>query len=91
MDATTVLAVICSAVVFVGWLPRYNWDFGITSWCVLAGTAVVGWYAHPVVWLGLAPVVAVYYLALAPRHGPAFAEQPTKCGSAAGACPWAEM
>src|SRR5947199_391448 len=39
---------------------------------VLAGTAVVGWYAHPVVWLGLAPVVAVYYLALAPRHGPAW-------------------
>ena len=58
-----------SATVFIGWLARYHWQPGVTSWCVLAGTAVVGWYAHPVVWLALGPVVAVYYLAIAPQHG----------------------
>jgi hypothetical protein len=70
-DIDLLLAGLC-AVVFVGWLPRYNWEPGVTSWLVLAGTAVVGWYAHPVVWLGLGPVVAAYYLAAAPRHGPAW-------------------
>jgi hypothetical protein len=70
-DVDLLLAGLC-AVVFVGWLSRYNWEFGVTSWLVLAGAAVVGWYAHPVVWLGLLPVVAVYYLAAAPRHGPAW-------------------
>jgi hypothetical protein len=58
-----------TAVVFTGWLARYHWEPGVTSWLVLAGTAYVGWYAHPVVWLGLSPVVLVFYLALAPRHG----------------------
>lgn len=70
-DIDLLLAGLC-AIVFVGWLPRYNWEPGVTSWLVLAGTAVVGWYAHPIVWLGLGPAVATYYLALAPRHGPAW-------------------
>lgn len=61
-----------AAVVFVPWLSRYNWEPGLTAWLVLAATAVVGWYAHPVVWLGLGPAVGVYYLAVAPRHGPAW-------------------
>jgi hypothetical protein len=61
-----------AAVVFVPWLSRYNWDPGPLPWAVLAAAAVVGWYAHPVVWLGVTPVFAVYYLAVAPRHGPAW-------------------
>ena len=36
---------------------------------MLAGVAVVGWYAHPLVWIGLFPLVVGYYLVLAPRHG----------------------
>ena len=31
-----------------------------------------GWYFHPLVWLGLTPIVLVYYLVFAPRHGPAW-------------------
>jgi hypothetical protein len=70
-DIDLLLAGLCG-VVCVGWLPRYNWEPGVTSWLVLAATSVIGWYAHPVVWLGLIPLVAAYYLAVAPRHGPAW-------------------
>lgn len=59
-----------SAIIFISWLSRYNWEPGITAWLILSGTAIIGWYAHPVVWLGLAPVLGIYYLAVAPRHGP---------------------
>jgi hypothetical protein len=58
-----------AAIVFVAWLARYAKWFGIDSWFVLAGVAVVGWYAHPLVWVGLFPLVVGYYLVLAPRHG----------------------
>jgi hypothetical protein len=58
-----------AAVVFVSWLARYSKWFGIDSCLVLAGVAVAGWYAHPVVWVGLLPLVIGYYLVLAPRHG----------------------
>ena len=61
-----------AAVVFVGWLVRYARWFGADSWVVLALAAVAGWYAHPVVWLGLFPVVVAYYVTYAPRHGPAW-------------------
>lgn len=53
----------------VSGLARYASDPGPLSWCLLAGTAVVGWYAHPVAWLGMMPVVAAFYIVLAPRHG----------------------
>ncbi|HJZ59492.1 MAG TPA: hypothetical protein VKE74_31400 [Gemmataceae bacterium] len=58
-----------AAVVFVTWLARYARQFGVDTCMVLAATAAVGWYAHPVVWLGLLPVVIGYYLVFAPRHG----------------------
>jgi len=67
-----VLAAGLGAVVFVPWLARYARTGGVDAWLVLAGTAVVGWYFHPLVWLGLGPVVLVYYLVFAPRHGPAW-------------------
>ena len=70
-DIDLLLAGLC-AIVFVAWLSRYHWDASPTSWLLLALTALVGWYAHPVIWLGLTPVVAVYYIAVAPRHGPAW-------------------
>ncbi len=58
-----------AALVYVSWLSRYHWDPSVTAWVVLALTSVAGWYGHPVVWLGLAPVFGIYYLAVAPRHG----------------------
>jgi hypothetical protein len=67
-----VLAAGLAAVVFVAWLARFARTLGADAWLVLAGTAVVGWYFHPLVWLGLGPVVLAYYLVFAPRHGPAW-------------------
>ncbi|MBN9519285.1 hypothetical protein J0H58_12305 [bacterium] len=54
-------------IVFVCWLARYSKWFGIDSWLVMALVAAAGWYAHPVVWIGLVPVVIVFYVAVAPR------------------------
>ncbi len=54
---------------FVGGLARYAADPGPASWAVVAAVLAAGWYAHPVVWVGLAPVGAAFYVAVAPRHG----------------------
>jgi hypothetical protein len=58
------------AAVFVPWLGRYAKRPDAGPWLVLAGVSVLGWYAHPLIWLGLGPVVLVFYLVFAPRHGP---------------------
>lgn len=70
-DVDLLLAGLC-AIVFVSWLSRYHWDPCPSSWLILALTSIVGWYAHPVIWIGLSPVVVLYYIAAAPRHGPAW-------------------
>lgn len=59
-------------VVFVGGLARYAAHPGPAAWLALALPAAVGWYAQPLAWAGLLPCVAVFYLAVAPRHGPAW-------------------
>jgi hypothetical protein len=61
-----------AAVVFVPWLARFAATLGVDAWAVLAAAALVGWYAHPFLWVGLCPVALAYYLVFAPRHGPAF-------------------
>ncbi|CAN5259912.1 hypothetical protein BH11PLA2_BH11PLA2_11370 [soil metagenome] len=70
-DCDVLLAGLC-ALVFVAWLSRYNWEAGPLSWFVIMMCTIVGMYAHPVVWIGLLPVVLVYYVVAAPRHGPAW-------------------
>ena len=61
-----------AVIVFVAWLGRNARWFGIDTWLVLSVAAVAGWYAHPVVWVGLAPVLVGYYLAYAPQQEPAW-------------------
>jgi hypothetical protein len=61
-----------AGIVFVPWLARFARTMGVDTWLVLAGCALLGWYFHPLVWLGLSPVVLAYYLVYAPRHGPAW-------------------
>ena len=56
-------------VVFVAWMARYARWPGIDSCAVLAVVAAAGWYAHPVVWIALGPIVVGYYLVFAPRRG----------------------
>ena len=55
-------------IAFAAWLIRYSRWFGIDSWLVLAALSAVGWYAHPIVWVGLVPITIGYYLVLAPRR-----------------------
>lgn len=57
-----------AVLVFVPWLGRYARWFGVDSWLVLAAAAVAGWYAHPVVWVGLTPLFIGYYVVFAPRQ-----------------------
>ena len=56
-------------IAFGGGLARYAADPGLTGWSLMAGASLVAWYVHPVGWLGVLPMVAVYYLVSAPRHG----------------------
>jgi len=57
------------AIMFLGGLIRYHHRPGVQGWMQLSIAAAIGWYAHPVVWLGLVPILVAYYLYLAPRHG----------------------
>src|SRR5262249_46666852 len=66
------LAAGLAAIVFVPWLARFAWSLGVDAWMVLAATALVGWFFHPLIWVGLGPIVLAYYLVFAPRHGPAW-------------------
>jgi hypothetical protein len=61
-----------AGVVFVPWLARYAQTLGVDAWLVLAGTATIGWYFQPLIWVGLAPVILAHYLVFAPRLGPAW-------------------
>ena len=57
-----------AVIVFVTWLGRYARWYGVDAWLVLAGTAVAGWYAHPLIWLAVTPILIAYYLVYAPRR-----------------------
>lgn len=57
-----------SALVFAAWMVRYARWFGTDAWLVLAGAAVAGWFANPVIWAGLIPVIVGYYIIYAPRR-----------------------
>jgi hypothetical protein len=58
-----------AALAFVTTLNRYAAEPSPGGWCALAGLALVGWYAQPLVWLGLLPVTLGHAFVVAPRHG----------------------
>ncbi|HEY2911528.1 MAG TPA: hypothetical protein VGI99_14850, partial [Gemmataceae bacterium] len=62
------LAAGLSGLVFLAWMVRYARWFGVDSWLVLAGSAIAGWFANPIIWVGLVPVIVGYYLVYAPRR-----------------------
>lgn len=64
-----ILAAGLAGMVFVAWLARYTTQLALDAWFVLAFVSVVGWYCHPLIWLSLLPLVTLYYLVYAPRHG----------------------
>lgn len=66
---TDLLGVGLAGLLFVGVLPKYAAHPGPLPWALLALAGGAGWYAQPVIWLGLFPVGFLYYAAVAPRHG----------------------
>jgi len=56
-------------IAFLGGLARYSTDAGPTAWLSMVFASVLGWYVQPLAWLGTIPVLALYYLLNAPRHG----------------------
>lgn len=58
-----------AAVVFVSWLAHYARWPGAQSWLALAGASAVGWFAHPLIWAGMVPILVAYYVVFAPRQG----------------------
>lgn len=58
-----------AAITFMGGLVRYAERPGVAGWLVLTGAATLGWFAHPLAWLGTVPVFAAFYIYRAPRHG----------------------
>jgi hypothetical protein len=57
------------ALVFLGSLVRYAEFPGLHSWFLLTFSVSLGWFAHPILWFGLVPLGAIYYLIVAPKHG----------------------
>lgn len=56
------------ALVFHGSLVRYSDHPGVSSWLLMTGSVVIGWFAHPLLWIGLVPVGVIYYFCVAPKH-----------------------
>ena len=67
--ASDILLAGLAGLVYLGGLARYSAEPGPAAWGVAAAAAVVGWYAQPVVWLGLLPIGIGHYIVAAPRHG----------------------
>jgi hypothetical protein len=52
----------------VGLLVRYHRAPGFGVWLGLLGTAALGWFAHPLLFPVLLPLLWVYYLSIGARH-----------------------
>jgi hypothetical protein len=50
------------APVYLGWLARYGRSPGPLEWLVVAGSAAVGWYMHPLVMAGAVVLSLLYQL-----------------------------
>jgi hypothetical protein len=51
-----------------GLLLRFDRAPGVLAWLGLLFTGCVGWFAHPLLFLALAPLFLVYYLTVGTRH-----------------------
>ncbi|HWG47656.1 MAG TPA: hypothetical protein VN688_33135 [Gemmataceae bacterium] len=51
-----------------GLLIRFHHDPGLLSWLGVVGTALLGWFAHPLLLVLLLPLFLIYYLSVGTRH-----------------------
>src|SRR5262245_42633412 len=59
-------------VVHTALLVRYHRDGGPLVWFGLLLTATLGWFCHPLLWVGFALLFGPFYVLAALRHGPAW-------------------
>jgi hypothetical protein len=58
-----------AGVAQAGLLIRFDRHAGPLSWLGLVGAGALGWFAHPLLFAGLLPLVLLYYLSVGARHG----------------------
>jgi hypothetical protein len=51
-----------------GLLIRYHHDPGLRHWLGVVGTALLGWFAHPLLMILMLPLFLIYYLSVGTRH-----------------------
>ena len=51
-----------------GLLIRYHSDPGLSNWIGVVGTALLGWFAHPLLMVLMLPLFLIYYLSVGTRH-----------------------
>ena len=66
-DLELLLAAL-AVLAHVGFLLRYHREPGLTAWLGLLLTGCVGWFAQPLVFPLLLPLLLVYYLSVGARH-----------------------
>jgi hypothetical protein len=66
-DIDLLLAAL-AVLAHVGLLLRFDRQPGLLTWQGLLLTACLGWFAHPVLFPILLPLLLVYYLSVGPRH-----------------------
>jgi hypothetical protein len=52
----------------VGLLLRFHRQPGLLTWLGMFGTGCLGWFAHPMLFLIVLPILLVYYLSIGVRH-----------------------
>lgn len=60
-DLDLLMGGICVPV-YLSWLSRYGRTPGPLEWIVLAGISAIGWYTHPLLMLGLVPIVFFFHM-----------------------------
>jgi hypothetical protein len=57
-----------AAVAEAGFLVHFHRAPGVGGWLLLAGTSLLGWFAHPPLFAGLLPLLLIYYVSVGARH-----------------------
>jgi hypothetical protein len=61
-----------SALAETGLLVRFHRSRGLASWLGLLATASLGWFAQPVFFITLLPLLLVFYVSVGAKHRPAW-------------------
>ncbi|MGL6073489.1 MAG: hypothetical protein ACRC8S_04925 [Fimbriiglobus sp.] len=57
-----------AAIPALGALNRYTHRPGPGIWCLLTVLSCIGWFAHPLIWIGFLPIGLGHYFLVAPKQ-----------------------